>query len=165
MAQFQILTGKALNSAIAGRAKAVATFTEREHQIAYSALHHVELHNDPKYLNALYAVTPVNYRKGLRAWSTAFGKVTFDDKTAAFVYAAGKKSNMEAALATAPANFEKAAGKKNDGNEFDEITYLERALKKLEDNKAHPRTIQAMKGVLTVAKSSFIESSRDQKAA
>lgn len=164
MAQFQILTGKALSSAIAGRAKAVATFTEREHQIAYSALHHVELHNDPKYLNALYAVTPVNYRKGLRAWSQAFGKVKFDDATSAFAYVPGKTSNMEGALETAPANFEKAGGKKKDAGEFDEIAYLERALKKLEDNKASTRTITAMKGVLTVAKSAFIEVSRDKAA-
>lgn len=164
MAQFQILTGKALNAAIAGRAKAVATFTEREHQIAYSALHHVELHNDPKYLNALYAVTPANYRKGLRSWSAAFGKVKFDDKAGEFVYVAGKKSNMEGALEVAPANYEKAAGKKSDGGDFDEVTYLERVLKKLEDNKANPRTIQAMRGVLTVAKSAFIETSREQAA-
>lgn len=109
MATFNILTGAALAKAIAGQGKAVATFTAREHQLAYSALNHVELHNDPKHLNALFDVTPANYRRGLVSWATAFGKVTFDPKTKAFVYAKGKASDLEKALDIAPANYAREA--------------------------------------------------------
>ena len=156
MAKFQVLTGKALTSAIAGRAKAVATFTEREHQIAYSALNHVELHSDVKYLNSLFDVTPANYRKGLVSWATAFGKVSFDSKERVFAYAKGKKSDMEQAMEIAPANYEKSQGKGKAAGTFDEVVYIERALKKLEEENASFRVIQAMKGVLQVAKSAHL---------
>lgn len=164
MAKFQVLTGKALSTAIAGRAKAVATFTEREHQLAYSALNHVELHSDPKYLNALFDVTPANYRKGLVSWATAFGKVSFDVKERAFAYAKGKKSDMDSALEIAPANYEKQAGKKA-ASTFDEVVYIERALKKLEEENASFRVIQAMKGVLQIAKSAHLTVAAEQKPA
>ncbi|MCM0751527.1 hypothetical protein DEA98_09985 [Brucella pseudogrignonensis] len=68
MANFKVLKGNALGKAIEGRGEAIATFTEKEHQLAYSAIAHLDEHNDAKYVNALYAVTPVNYRAGLRAW-------------------------------------------------------------------------------------------------
>ena len=164
MAKFQVLAGKALASAIAGRAKAVATFTEREHQLAYSALNHVELHNDAKYLNALFDVTPANYRKGLVSWATAFGKVSFDSKERAFAYAKGKKSDMDQAMEIAPANYEKAKGEKPKAA-FDEVTYLERVIKKMDEEGASPRVMQAMKGVLAVAKSAHLTVAAESKPA
>ena len=78
MATFNVLKGAALGKAISGQGKAIATFTAREHQLAYSAIAHLDEHNDVKYLNALYDVTPVNYRAGLRAWAAAFSKAKFD---------------------------------------------------------------------------------------
>lgn len=161
---FTILTGKTLATAIEGRAKAVATFTEREHQLAYSALHHVELHNDPKYLDALYAVTPVNYRKGLRSWAGAFGKVKFDDATGKFEFVKGKTSKMDDALAIAPANYEKAT-KGKDKSDFDEVEFLTRALKKLTDNGGSPMSIRAIEGAIRSLKISVIETSREDKPA
>lgn len=153
MAKFQVLTGSKLNNAINGFGKTVSTFSEREHQLAYSALNHVELHNDPKYLNALFAVTPVNYRKGLVAWSTAFGKVTFNKETRAFEYAKGKASKMDDAMEIAPANYEKQAGDgKAKENSFNEVKYLEKVIAKLEEEKADPRVLQAVKGALTLAR-------------
>lgn len=152
MAKFVVLTGSKLNSAISGFGKTVSTFAEREHQLAYSALNHVELHNDPKYLNALYAVTPVNYRKGLVSWSTAFGKVSFNTESRAFEYAKGKTSKMTEAMEIAPANYEKAAGKAKAKGDFDEVKYLEKVVAKLEEEGASPRVLQAIKGALTLAR-------------
>ena len=152
MAKFVVLTGSKLNSAISGFGKTVSTFAEREHQLAFSALNHVELHNDPKYLNALYAVTPVNYRKGLVSWSTAYGKVAFNAETRAFEYSKGKKSDMVTAMEIAPANYEKAAGKGKPKADFDEVKYLERVVAKMTEEGASPRVLQAVKGALTLAK-------------
>ena len=156
MAKFQVLTGSKLNSAINGFGKTVATFSEREHQLAYSALNHVELHNDPKYLNALYAVTPVNYRKGLVSWSVAFGKVSFDKAAGAFTYVKGKASKMEEAMNVAPAAYERAAGKETTKSAFDEVKYLERVIAKMEEEGASPRVLQAVKGALTLARTPVI---------
>lgn len=152
MAKFEILSGKALANAIAGRAKAVETFTQREHQLAFSALHHVELHSDPKYLNALYAVTPANYRTGLRNWATALGKVSFNSESKEFEYSKGKKSDMEKAADIAPANFEKEKGKAREEAEFDEAAFLEKVVAKMTEKGASPRVLQAVKGALTLAK-------------
>lgn len=109
MATFKVLKGDALGKAIEGRGEAIATFTEKEHQLAYSAIAHLEEHNDAKYVNALYAVTPVNYRAGLRAWVGAFAKAKFEKESQTFVYAKGKESNLEKALEIAPANYAKEA--------------------------------------------------------
>ncbi|CCF19148.1 protein of unknown function [Pseudorhizobium banfieldiae] len=155
MTKFVVLTGSKLNNAIKGFVKAAATFTEKEHQLAYSALNHVELHNDPKYLNALYAVTPANYRRGLVSWSTAFGKVKFDDKARVFEFAKGKKSDMAQAMEIAPANYEKAT-KGKPAAAFDEVKYLESVVKKLEENGGSPRVLQAVKGALTLAKTPIV---------
>lgn len=156
MAEFEILTGKKLKNAIVGRGKAVATFTEREHQLAYSALYHVEMHSCPSHLNALLEVTPANYRRGLVSWATAFGKVKFNTEARAFEYAKDKKSEIEKALEVAPANYEreKAAGKEKSA--FDQVNYLERVVKKLEEEGADPRVLQAVKGALTLAKTPAI---------
>lgn len=161
-AKFVVLTGSALTSAIAGRAKAVSTFTEREHQIAYSALNHCSISNDPKYLNALYTATPANYRKGLVLWSVEYGNVAFDQKTGAFKYAKGKTFNMDSAMDIAPANFEKQAKAAKEAKEtaFDEIKYLEGVVAKFEDKKGSPRILQALKGALTMAKSEAIEAAK-----
>lgn len=151
MSKFEVLSGKKLASAIAGRAKAVATFTEREHQLAYSALVHADMHNDPKYLNALHDVTPANYRRGLVAWAGAFGNVTFDQKSGAFVYAKGKKSDLPAALEVAPANYQKAESAKKDAA-FDEVAELERIVKRFAEKGASMATLNALKATLNAAK-------------
>ncbi|UDF29371.1 UNVERIFIED_ORG: hypothetical protein LHK14_17935 [Roseateles sp. XES5] len=115
MAKFEIITGKALKSAIAGRGAQIATFTQREHQLAVSALAHLGEHNDVIYVQALYDMSPANYRTGLRKWFLEFGKCTFkaaeSGQGGTFVYAKSKPSNIEGAMEIAPANFEKAARK------------------------------------------------------
>lgn len=164
MANFQVLTGSKLGNAIKGFGKTVATFSEREHQLAFSALNHIELHNDEKYLNALFAVTPANYRKGLVSWATAFGKVSFDADERVFKLAKSKKSDMEQAMQIAPANYEKA---KNATAEvtFDEQKYLEGVVKKLTDKGADPRVLQAVKGALNLYKVNQIAAVKKEKAA
>jgi hypothetical protein len=153
MTAFQILTGSALKSAIAGRAKAAASFTEREHQLAASCLMHVEQHSCPSHLNALYQATPTNYRAGLVAWSLAFGRVAFDKGTGAFTFAKGKKTDVDGLLAIAPANFEKqskAAARAE--KEFDVAAYLAKVVDTLTNKDADPRVIQAVKGALNLTK-------------
>lgn len=136
MAKFDILKGKQLAKAIAGRGKAVETFTAREHQLAYSALMHVEEHHCASHLNALLNVTPTNYRAGLIAWSKAFGKVTFDAKEGQFVYSKTAKSDMEAALEVAPANYQRAA-KANDKPQKSLMEATEKRMEKtIADEKA-----------------------------
>lgn len=153
MTAFQILTGSALKSAIAGRAKAAASFTEREHQLAASCLMHVEQHSCPSHLNALYQATPTNYRAGLVAWSTAFGRVTFDKDAGVFAYAKGKKTDVDGLLAVAPANFEKQAkASARAEKEFDVATYLAKVVDTLTNKDADPRILQAVKGALNLAK-------------
>lgn len=153
--KFAVLTGKALKTAIAGRAKTVATFTEREHQLAYSALMHVENHHDACHVNALLNVTPVNYKAGLIAWCKAFGKVTFDSKESTFTYSKKKESDMESAGQIAPANFQKEKGKRSTPA-FDEVKQLERVLKQFNENKASTIVIKAIESALTVAKKAAV---------
>ncbi|WP_288198827.1 hypothetical protein [uncultured Pleomorphomonas sp.] len=152
MAAFPILTGSALKSAIAGRAKAAASFTEREHQLAASCLMHVEQHSCPSHLNALYQATPTNYRAGLVSWSVAFGRVTFDKDTGAFAYAKGKKTDVDGMLAVAPANFEKQSKTTRTEKEFDVAAYLAKVVDTLTNKDADPRILQAVKGALNLAK-------------
>ena len=77
MTAFAILTGKSLKTAVASYGKTAATFTEKTHQLAYSALNHVEQHHDAIYCNAIYSATPKNYRAAVVKLMTAFGKVAF----------------------------------------------------------------------------------------
>ena len=108
MTAFAILTGKSLKNAVANYGKTASTFTEKTHQLAYSALNHVEQHHDAVYCNAIYSATPKNYRTAVVKWMTAFGKVAFDAAKLVFTYAKGKKSDLPTALATSPAEYEKA---------------------------------------------------------
>lgn len=108
MNAFTILTGKTLKNAVAGYGKTAATFGQKTHQLAYSALNHVEQHHDAVYCNAIYSATPKNYRAAVVKWMTGFGKVVFDAVKLVFTYAKGKKSDLPAALATSPADYEKA---------------------------------------------------------
>ncbi|MEN5275776.1 hypothetical protein ABE527_02385 [Brucella sp. TWI432] len=165
MTQFNVLKGAALGKAITGQGKAIATFTAREHQLAYSALAHLDEHNDAKYLNALYAVTPANYRGGLRAWVLAFGKASFEADNNEFAYAKGKKSDLEKAMEIAPANYAKEAKGGKAEQPFDEIEYLEKALKRLQDKGATIQTIKAMEGVVRVAKGTALTVIKAEKAA
>jgi hypothetical protein len=112
MATFKILSGKSLKSAIAGYGKSVSTFTEKTHQLAYSAINHVEEHHDAIYCNALYEATPSNYRAALVIWFKAFGKVTFDSNEKAFTYSKGSKSDLPTALTVSPADYAKGESTK-----------------------------------------------------
>ena len=150
MAKFEILTGAALGKAIKSRGAAIKTFKEREHQLAYSALNHVEMHGDAKYLNALLEITPANYRAGLVKWSAAYGKVKFDANAKAFGPAMKKKSDMEAALAIAPADFVRDS-KAKDAKAFDEVKAIQRLIEKCKDEGVNSRTIAALEGCLKVA--------------
>ncbi|EBW2353252.1 hypothetical protein C9W97_25240, partial [Salmonella enterica subsp. enterica serovar Enteritidis] len=111
MTSFAILSGKSLKSAIAGYGKIAATFSQKTHQLAYSALDHVEQHHDAIYCNAIYSATPKNYRASIVKWLTAFGKVSFDTVKLEFTYSKGKKSDLSAALLISPADYEKEAAK------------------------------------------------------
>lgn len=108
MTTFAILTGKSLSKAIAGFGKVVSTFSEKTHQLAYSAINHVEEHHDAIYCTALYNATPANYRAPLAKWLTAFGKVAFDSKKLTFSYSKGKKSDLPTALTVSPADYAKS---------------------------------------------------------
>lgn len=109
MTKFKIITGAALGNAIKGQASKIATFKAREHELAFSCLHHVEKHSDVCHLNSLLNVTPSNYRRGLILWAAAFGKVTYDAKERAFAFAKGKKSDLDGAESVAPADYEKTS--------------------------------------------------------
>lgn len=137
MATFAILTGKKIASAIASFGKVAATFSQRTHQIAYSALNHVELHHDACYVQALYEATPVNYRKAIADWATYHGKVAFDAKTLTFTYAKRKASKMDEALQVSPADFTKANKGPKASTETALIDKTEKAFNKvLADPKA-----------------------------
>lgn len=151
MAAFAILTGKSLAKAIAGFGKVSATYAEKTHQLAYSALNHVELHNDACHLNGMYAVTPVNYRAALVKWAVAFGKVEFDAIALTFSYKKGKASDMPAALEISPADYVKASSTKTEPT-FDEVEQLEKVIKRFADKGASKRMVAALKGVLRVMK-------------
>ncbi|MBR2689182.1 MAG: hypothetical protein IKE42_15120 [Aquamicrobium sp.] len=110
MTAFAILTGKSLKNAVANYGKTAATFTEKTHQLAYSAINHVEQHHDAIYCNAIYSATPKNYRAAVVKWMTAFGKVAFDAIKLVFTYSKGKKSDLPAAFVVSPAEYEKAKG-------------------------------------------------------
>ena len=150
MAKFEILTGAKLGKAINARGAAIATFKEREHQLAYSALNHVEMHGDPKYLNALLEITPANYRAGLVKWSVAYGKVTFDPKALTFAPAMKKKSDLEAAMQVAPADYTKESKGKKTAT-FNEVKAIQRLIDKCKEEGVNSRTIAALEGVLKVA--------------
>lgn len=157
MAKFEIITGKALKSAIAGRGAQIATFTQREHQLAVSALAHLGEHNDVIYVQALYDMSPANYRTGLRKWFLEFGKCTFkaaeSGQGGTFVYAKSKPSNIEGAMEIAPANFEKAAKEAAaDPKAFVVVDYLAKVLEKLTKEEVDPRIIRAIEGAQKVAK-------------
>lgn len=108
MTTFAILSGKALKGAIASYGKTASTFAERTHQLAYSALLHVENHHDAVYCNAIFAATPKNYRGALVTWFKSFGKVSFDAAKSEFTYSKGKKSDLPTALMVSPADYAKA---------------------------------------------------------
>ncbi|MDQ0422304.1 hypothetical protein J2045_003352 [Peteryoungia aggregata LMG 23059] len=148
MTKFTIITGKALASAIKGRAAQVETFKEREHQLATSCLHHVEQHSDVVHLNGLLSVTPANYRRGLVLWAVAYGKVTYDAKERVFAFAKGKKSDLPGAESVAPADYEKAA---KTGGDKTAKTLMERlenaAAKTIKDEAATPEDLALAKAL------------------
>ncbi len=157
MAQFAIITGKALKTAIAGRGAQIATFTQREHQLAVSAIAHLGEHNDVIYVQALYDMSPANYQRGLRLWFCEFGKCTFKandiGKGGTFVLAKSKASDIDGAMKVAPANFEKesAASSSAAATEFNVTDYLAKVVEKLTKEGADVRVIRAIEGAKKVA--------------
>ncbi|NEH72287.1 hypothetical protein [Rhizobium leguminosarum] len=156
MAQFAIITGKALKNAIAGRGAQIATFTQREHQLAVSALAHLGEHNDVIYVQALYDMSPANYQRGLRLWFCEFGKCTFkaneSGKGGVFVYAKSKATDIEGAMKVAPANFEKEAKEgTTEAKAFSVTDYLAKVVEKLTKEGADVRVIRAIEGAQKVA--------------
>jgi len=110
----KVLKGKTLKNAIAGYGKAVATFSQKTHQLAYSAIVHLEEHNCTSHVQALYDATPINYRSTLRRWFTNFGKCNFSDESG-FAYSKGKASDLATALRVSPAEYVKESNGKKQG--------------------------------------------------
>lgn len=152
MATFSILKGKALGKAIVGQGKLVANFTQREHQLAVSCLMHVDAHSCPSHLNNLLAVTPANYRAGLKAWAVAFGKVKFNAETLVFDYHGKGETKVAEMMEIAPANYIKTtkAGA-GGGKALDEAKEIAAFTKKMTEKGASIRVIQALEGVLRLA--------------
>lgn len=155
MAQFSVLKGKGIAKAIAGFGAKAATFSALVHQIAYSALDHVEQHHDACYVQQFYDAAPVNYRAMLVNWFTNFGRVSFDAKALTFTYVKSKASDMDGAMAVSPAEFQKekkgGASEKADTQEkvlASAITRLEAIREK--GGKVDPRVLQAIKGALAI---------------
>jgi hypothetical protein len=109
----KLLTGKALEAAIGGYSKKVATFRDSLHVLAASAINHVNQHGDVKYLEAVYNMTPANYQPSLRGYMAAFGRVKFDKDAKTFVVVKNKKGDTEGALAVSPADWQRA---RNEGD-------------------------------------------------
>lgn len=161
---FDVLKGKSLGAAIKGREKVAATFAAREHQLAYSALVHVDEHHDVIYLNRLYAVTPANYRYGLMMWAKEFGKCRFDSKTREFVFSKGKKSDLKSALNVAPANYKPAKGDNSEPAAFDEIKALEKFIERCVDKDASPTMVHGLQQILKAVKRPAVVADNSQKA-
>jgi hypothetical protein len=152
MATFSILKGRALGKAIVGQGKLVANFTQREHQLAVSCLMHVEEHSCPSHLNSLLAVTPANYRAGLKAWAVAFGKVKFNPETLVFDYNGKGETKVADMMGIAPANYIKETRAGNSGEKaLDEIKELTAFIKKMTEKGASIRVVEALKGALRLA--------------
>ncbi len=168
MAQFAILSGKALKTAIAGRGAQIATFTQREHQLAVSALAHLGDNNDPIYVQAIYDMSPSNYRTGLRLWFCEFGKCTFkvaeNGKGGTFILAKKRETNLDGAMKVAPANFAKEVNAATTpAKEFSASEYLAKVVEKLTKENADPRVIRAVEGAMKVAAGPIVVV-RNQKA-
>ncbi len=168
MAQFAILSGKALKTAIAGRGAQIATFTQREHQLAVSALAHLGENNDPIYVQAIYDMSPSNYRTGLRLWFCEFGKCTFkvaeNGKGGTFVLAKKRETNLDGAMKVAPANFAKEVNAATTpAKDFSASEYLAKVVEKLTKENADPRVIRAVEGAMKVAAGPIVVV-RNQKA-
>ncbi len=151
MAQFAVLKGKGIAKAISGFGAKAATFGQLVHQIAYSALDHVEEHHDACYVQQFYNAAPINYRAMLVTWFTNFGRVAFDAKSLTFTYAKSKKSDMEGALAASPAEFQKDAkggAAKGDDTVEKAVASLITRLEAIADKTSvDPRVMQAAKGL------------------
>jgi hypothetical protein len=150
MAQFQVLEGKKIAGAIKGFGAKAATFSTLVHQIAYSAINHVEQHHDAIYCNAFYNALPVNYRKMVTDYMTAFGKVSFDAKELVFAYSKGKKSDLETALTVSPAEFQrqkKAGMERVDTVEKALASFLTRLQAIKDKSGLDPRVLSAAKGI------------------
>jgi hypothetical protein len=151
MAKFEILNAKALSAALKTRGKAIATFKEREHQLAVSCINHAAENGRADHLNTLLEMTPGNYRLGLINWACEFGNVSYDSKERTFKIAKKKEAKIAASMDIAPADFQKAKNSKPKAA-FNQVTYLENALKKLtEEEGVSPAVLRGMKDLLRLA--------------
>lgn len=160
-----LLAGSKLGNAIKSHGKAAATFREREHVLAASALNHLQEHGGVEHIQALYEMTPSNYRPALRQWATEFGRCTFkaiDEKTKkplnVFVYAKGKAGNMAGALAISPAEFAKAPAARVAG-QFDYVakvesiaSRIEKLIEEFEGNNVPMAAVAALEALHEAAK-------------
>ena len=96
-------------------------------------------------------------------WSTAFGRVSFDSKAGVFEYAKAKKSDLEAAMNIAPADYVKESNAKPEAA-FDEIAELEKVIKRFAEKGASMRTLNALKAALSASKVGVI-ATEEPKAA
>lgn len=135
-----IIVGKKLGNAIKAHGKASATFREREHLLAVSAIAHHAEHGGAEHIQSLYDMTPTNYRPALRKWACEFGRFTFKAEDKAFIFAKSKKGDLEAAMAISPAEFEKSGSTRTPSTEYDFVapftTFKARAEKLLEEFEA-----------------------------
>ncbi len=155
---FKVLTGSKLKAAIAGYGKTVATFSARTHQLAFSAISHVDLHHCPSHLNALYQATPTNYRGAIRKYACAFGKVEFDKDSMSFTYKKDGKSDLDAALTVSPADYEKETKTGAPKATSDLLTRLERLAKKeLESDAGQHDLAQALQNFVTLQRRAAIQ--------
>ncbi len=139
-----LIAGKNLKSAINAYGKQAATFAEKMHQLAASAVAHLNAHNELCYVQQLYDATPLNFRPVLREYIVNFGKVKFnaiDAKTKApvnkFELSTGKKlpENAESVMLTVtPSEFAKAAksGNAADPKKYDAKAKLESLQRSIE---------------------------------
>ena len=153
MSKFEVLNGSAIGKAITSFGKAITSHKAREHQVAYSAIAHMEPKeegkapsNDPKYLNALYAATPANYRAGLKNWALAFARVRFDDKAenGPFVYNPKGTADLVGAMDVAPADYAKATSDKA-AAPLNLVKAIEGLIKKAIEANVSARELNALK--------------------
>ncbi len=168
-----LLVGSKLGNAIKSHGKAAATFAQSQHLYGASALNHLQDFGGVEHLQALYEVTPMNYRPALKAWALEFGRckfVTKDAKTGAtvnkFAYDSKKKGDIEGALKISPAEFAKAPAARVPGA-FDyvaklesEATRLEKMIEDFEANNAPMAIISMLEALHDAAKAATTKAAK-----
>lgn len=157
MANFRILEGKSLKAAIKGASAKIATFAQLQHELCYGAALHLENHNDAIYVQSVYDMMPSNYKGTVREWFTAFAKCKFNAKENKFELAAGKESDMTSALNISPAEYQKTVKAPKADSVFDELAYLQKVLKKLNDSGASAKAVRGIEATLRALTTPAVE--------